>query len=68
MSEFTIYMHGTVSAAVTVQADSLEEAIEKALYDAPQTDFGFARFDGVDVWEVDGEYMKDGEYVAEATE
>lgn len=62
MSTYQIYLSGTVSAVVEVEADSLDEAVDKAIENSPQTDFAFAEFDGVDVWEVDESYTKDGEY------
>lgn len=48
---------------MTVEAESLEEAIEHALDNAPQTDFGFAEFDGVDEWEHAGGHYQDGRHV-----
>ncbi|MGO4583599.1 hypothetical protein AB4Z38_06890 [Arthrobacter sp. 2RAF6] len=67
MSSYTIYLSGTVSAAVDVEADSYEEAVERAIDNAPQTDFAFAEFDGVDVWDADDSHMKDGQYVSAAS-
>ena len=66
MSAYTIFISGTVSASVEVEAESLEDAFDIALENAPQTDFAFAEFDGVEVWEADEtSYYKDGEYIRE---
>lgn len=61
MSKYIIPIQGLVTSTVAVEAESLEEAIEHALDNVPQTDFGFAEFDGVEEWKHYGGYYKDGQ-------
>lgn len=63
MAKYSIPMYGTVSASVEVEAEDYETAVEQALENAPQTDFGFAQFDGVEDWSVSDDYYRDGEWI-----
>ena len=63
MSEYRIQIYGTVSAVVTVEADSYEEAANLAIENAPQTSLAGADFDGVENWEAAEDYFKDGQYI-----
>ena len=69
MSEYQIFIYGTVSAVISVEAETYEDAVELAIEQAPSTSFASAEFDSVDEWEAAGGYYKDGEYIesAEAT-
>jgi len=64
MSTYEIFIHGTVSTVVSVDADTYEEAVNLAIENAPSTSFANAEFDGVDEWEAAPGYYKDGEYIS----
>lgn len=64
MPKFGISIYGTVSAMVEVEADNLEDARDKAIENAPQTSFAFAKFDAVDDWQIDRDsHVVDGEWI-----
>jgi len=63
MSIYEIFIHGVVSAVVTVEADTYEDAVNRAIGNAPSTSFANAEFDAVDEWEAAADYYKDGEYI-----
>ena len=65
MSTFEIFIHGTVSTVVAVDADTYEEAVNLAIENAPSTSFAGAEFDAVGEWEAAAGYYKDGEYISE---
>ena len=64
MSTYGIQIQGIVPAVVEVEADTYEEAVDKAIENAPTTSFAFADFDAVEEWEESGGYYKDGEYIS----